>query len=126
MGNLYIILAGAIRALGGEVVIPPYTSKKTLSLGAKHSPEAICLPYKLIIGNYIEAIEAGAEAILMIDSPGTCRLGQYSDLARTALRDLGYKVEFINFDLYRENYRKYIPDLAMQPAIKTLWIFLTL
>lgn len=101
MGNLAIALSGAIRALGGEVVIPPYTNKKTLSLGSKYSPEAVCLPYKLVLGNYIEAIEAGADAILMIDSPGTCRLGQYSDIARTALTDLGYKVEFINFDLYK-------------------------
>lgn len=102
MGNLAIGVSGAIRVLGGEVVLPPYTSKRTLSLGAKYSPEAICLPYKLVLGNYIEAIEAGAEAILMIDSPGTCRLGQYSDIARTALTDLGYNnVEFVNFDLYK-------------------------
>ncbi len=101
MGNLYIVLSAAIKHLGGEVIIPPYSSKKTLSVGSKHSPEVICLPYKLIIGNYIEAIEAGAEALLMIDSPGTCRLGQYSDIARTALTDLGYSVEFINFDLYK-------------------------
>jgi predicted nucleotide-binding protein (sugar kinase/HSP70/actin superfamily) len=100
MGNLAIALSGAIRVLGGEVVVPPYTSKRTLSIGAKYSPEAICLPYKLVLGNYIEAVEAGAEAILMIDSPGTCRLGQYSNIARTALTDLGYNVEFINFDLY--------------------------
>ena len=101
MGYLSIALSGAIRVLGGEVVIPPYTNKRTLSLGAKYSPEAICLPYKLVLGNYIEAIEAGAEAILMIDSPGTCRLGQYSDIARTALTDLGYNVKFVNFDLYK-------------------------
>lgn len=101
MGNLAIGVSGAIRALGGDVVLPPYTNKKTLSLGAKHSPEAICLPYKLVLGNYIEAIEAGADALLMIDSPGTCRLGQYSDIARTALTDLGYDAEFINFDLYK-------------------------
>ena len=101
MGNLAIALSAAIRVLGGEVVVPPYTNMRTLSLGTKYSPESICLPYKLVLGNYIEAIEAGAEAILMIDSPGTCRLGQYSDIARTTLTDLGYKVEFVNFDLYK-------------------------
>lgn len=101
MGNLAIALAGAMRVLGAEVVVPPYTSKRTLSIGTRNSPEAVCLPYKLLLGNYIEAIELGADAILMIDSPGICRLGQYSSGARNAIRDLGYDVEFINFDLYK-------------------------
>src|SRR3989339_333027 len=102
MGTVYVVVATLIRSLGGEVIVPPSTSKKTLSIGTKYSPEAICLPYKLVLGNYIEAIEAGADAVLMIDSPGTCRLGQYSNIARTALTDLGYNnVEFVNFDLYK-------------------------
>ena len=101
MGNLHIALSGAMRVLGADLVVPPYTNKRTLSLGTRNSPEAICLPYKLVLGNYIEAIENGAEAIMMIDSPGICRLGQYSDGARSALTDLGYEVEFINLDLYK-------------------------
>lgn len=102
MGTLSIALAAAIRRLGGEVIIAPYNSKKTLTFGTRHSPEAVCLPYKLVLGNYIEAIDAGAEALLMLDSPGICRLGQYSSSCRAALSDLGYdNVKFINFDLYK-------------------------
>lgn len=102
MGTLSIALAAAIRRLGGEVVVAPYNSKKTLSLGTRHSPEAVCLPYKLVLGNYIEAVENGAEALLMIDSPGICRLGQYSRSCRAALTDMGYgHVKFINFNLYK-------------------------
>jgi predicted nucleotide-binding protein (sugar kinase/HSP70/actin superfamily) len=101
MGNLHIVLSSAIKILGGEVIVPPYNSKTTLSLGTRNSPEAVCLPYKLVLGNYIQAIEAGAEAILMLDSPGICRLGQYSSSSRNALIDLGYDVQFINFDLYQ-------------------------
>ena len=44
MGNIYVAWASALRMIGVEPFIPPYTSKKTLSLGAKNSPEAICLP----------------------------------------------------------------------------------
>lgn len=101
MGNLYVALSGTIKLLGGDLLVPPYNNRKTLSLGTRNSPEAVCLPYKLVLGNYIEAIEAGAEALLMIDSPGICRLGQYSSSCRTALIDMGYNVEFINFDLYK-------------------------
>jgi len=111
MGNLHIVLSSAIKVLGGDVVVPPYNCKHTLSLGTKNSPEAVCLPYKLVLGNYIQAAEAGAEALLMIDSPGICRLGQYSSSSRNTLVDLGYDVEFINFNLYegklKEIYTKF-------------------
>ncbi len=101
MGYTYIAFAGAFKVLGADFIIPPYTTKRTLNLGGKHSPEVVCLPYKLVIGNYLEAIETGAEAVLMIDSPGTCRLGQYSDIAKTAIRDIGHDIKFINLDLYK-------------------------
>lgn len=101
MGNLHIAMAGGLRSLGADVIVPPYNSKKSLSIGTRHSPESVCLPYKLILGNYIQAIELGAEGLIMIDSPGICRLGQYSSSTRNALSDLGYDVEFVNMNLYK-------------------------
>ena len=77
MGTISLAWAAALRKVGVEPYIPPYTSKKTLSFGTKNSPEAICLPYKLILGNFIEAIEGGADYVAMITSPGICRLGEY-------------------------------------------------
>ena len=61
MGTIYVVWASALRKLGVEPYIPPYTSKKTLSLGTKNSPEAICLPYKWILSNFVEAIDVGVE-----------------------------------------------------------------
>lgn len=101
MGSLYIVVASLIKSLGGEVIVPPKTTKKTLSIGTKHSPEAICLPYKLLLGNYIEAVERGAEAVIMISSPGICRLGEYSKSIKNAMDDLGYKIKYIDLDLYK-------------------------
>ena len=101
MGSLYIVIASLIKSLGGEVVVPPMTTKKTLSIGTKYSPESICLPYKLLLGNYIEAVDNGAEAVIMISSPGTCRLGEYSKSIRNALDDLGYRIKYIDIDLYK-------------------------
>ena len=66
MGNIYVAWGSALRRLGVEPYIPPYSSKRTLSLGTKNSPESICLPYKLILGNFIEAIEGGADYVAMI------------------------------------------------------------
>ena len=100
MGSISIAWQGALKKAGIEAFVPPYTSKKTLSLGTKHSPEAICLPYKLILGNFVEAIEGGADYVAMISSPGICRLGEYGSSIRNALGDLGYKANYIELKLY--------------------------
>ena len=100
MGTISIAWASALRKIGVEPLVPPYTSKRTLSLGTKHSPEAICLPYKLILGNFIEAIENGADYVAMITSPGICRLGEYGNNIRETLSDLGYKANYIELSLY--------------------------
>lgn len=100
MGTICIGWAAALRKVGIEPYIPPYTSKKTLSLGTKYSPEAICLPYKLILGNFIEAIEGGADYVAMITSPGICRLGEYGSNIQNALKDLGYNANYIELSLY--------------------------
>ncbi|HSA06542.1 MAG TPA: hypothetical protein P5556_05135 [Candidatus Gastranaerophilales bacterium] len=101
MGNTYIAISGALKVLGAEFIIPPFTTKKTMNLGSQHSPEVVCLPYKLVMGNYLEAIEAGAEAFLMIDSLGTCRLGEYSQSSKNAMKDMGHDIEFISLDVYK-------------------------
>ncbi len=100
MGTISIAWAAALRKVGVEPFIPPYTNKKTLSLGTKNSPEAICLPYKLILGNFIEAIEGGADYVAMITSPGICRLGEYGQNIHKTLQDLGYNANYIELSLY--------------------------
>lgn len=100
MGTIFIAWSSILRRIGIEPYIPPYTSKKTLSIGTKHSPEAICLPYKLILGNFIEAIEGGTDYVAMITSPGICRLGEYGGCIESALRDLGYETKYIEMRLY--------------------------
>lgn len=100
MGTISIAWSAALRKVGLEPFTPPYTNKKTLSLGTKHSPEAICLPYKLILGNFIEAIEGGTDYVAMISSPGICRLGEYGSSIRNALSDLGYEANYIELALY--------------------------
>lgn len=100
MGTIYIAWAAGLRKIGVEPFIPPYTNKKTLSYGTKHSPEAICLPYKFILGNFIEAIENGTDYVAMISSPGICRLGEYGSSIKSALHDLGYDANYIELALY--------------------------
>jgi len=100
MGTIHIAWEAGLRKMGIEPYTPPYTNKKTLSFGTKNSPEAVCLPYKLILGNFIEAIEGGADYVAMITSPGICRLGEYGSNIQNTLADLGYKANYIELSLY--------------------------
>lgn len=100
MGTISYAWSAALRIIGCEPFVEPYTSKKALSLGTKHAPEAICLPYKLILGNFIEAIEGGTDYVAMITSPGCCRLGEYGKCIENALHDLGYETKYLELQLY--------------------------
>lgn len=100
MGTVSYAWRAALRKLGVIAFVPPYTNKRTLSLGVKYAPEAICLPYKLILGNFIEALEGGADYVSMITSPGICRLGEYGQCIENVLNDLGYKNRYLELSLY--------------------------
>lgn len=100
MGNVYIAWAAALKKLGVEPFIPPHTSKKTLELATKYSPDSICLPYKLILGNFIQALNNGADYVAMISSPGICRLGEYGQSIKNVLTDMGYGDKYTEMQLY--------------------------
>ncbi len=78
-----------------DFVIPPISNQHTLSLGVKYSPEGLCIPFKLTLGNLIEAAELGADTMLMAGGYGICRLGYYAKTQGQILRDLGYNIEII-------------------------------
>lgn len=77
-----------------EYVEPPAMTKKTLELGAKYSPDYACAPFKTLLGSYIEAIEKGADTLFQVG--GECRLGYFGELHEQILKDLGYRVSFVN------------------------------
>lgn len=96
MGNTYIPIKAVLEELGVNIVVPPKCNKKTLEIGMNLSPEGICLPFKINLGNYIESIRLGADTILMISSCGDiCRIGMFHQLQKEILDDLGYKVKMI-------------------------------
>jgi predicted nucleotide-binding protein (sugar kinase/HSP70/actin superfamily) len=97
MGNIYIPFKALFERLGIDYVIPPVNNQHTLSLGVKHSPEGLCIPFKLTLGNLIEAAELGADTLLMVGGYGICRLGYYAKTQERILRDLGYRFEMIPF-----------------------------
>ncbi|OPJ56978.1 acyl-CoA dehydratase activase-related protein [Alkalithermobacter paradoxus] len=95
MGNIYIPLKVIFEELGADVIVPPKCNKKALEIGTKYSPELICIPFKMNIGNYIQSIEKGADAIFMLGGCDVCRFGMYNVLQKDILNDLGYNVDMI-------------------------------
>jgi predicted nucleotide-binding protein (sugar kinase/HSP70/actin superfamily) len=95
MGNIWIIIKTLFELLNVEVVVPPLTSKKTLDLGTKISPESACLPLKINLGNYIEAAREGADTIAITGGFGPCRFGYYGELQRQILEDAGYSYDVV-------------------------------
>lgn len=95
LGNYYIPVGYFINKITKcEVRIPPKITNKTKELGSKYSPDFVCSPFKFNLGNYIEALENGAN--VLIQAGGGCRYGYYGELQEKILRELGYKFEFIN------------------------------
>ncbi len=79
-------------------ILPPPLTRRSEELGAKNSPDLVCTPFKTTLGSMIEALESGADTILMVF--GACRLNYFGELQEQILRDLGYSFDFINLALY--------------------------
>lgn len=83
------------QVLDAEYVELGEPTKRTLELGAAHSNDFVCAPFKHILGDYIDALEAGADVLVQFTGP--CRLGYYGELQESILRDMGYEFEMLNF-----------------------------
>ncbi|MCL2399490.1 MAG: hypothetical protein FWC91_07105 [Defluviitaleaceae bacterium] len=101
------------RCLGYKTMPCPPMTKRTLELGARYSPDMICTPFKISLGNFIEAAENGANVIIMLGI--VCRLGFFDILQKQILDDLGYDCEMlILFD--------YLPTVSGEfPTINNMY-----
>ncbi len=82
---------------GVRIILPPKITDKTIKIGARHSSEMICFPYKVTLGNFIEAIEEHPEIdyLIMYDSQGRCRFRHYHILQKQTLENLGFKTKMV-------------------------------
>ncbi len=95
MGNMHIAIKALMDGLKLDYVPPPPISKRTFELGIKNSPEFACMPLKINLGNFIEALENGADTIVMAGGWGPCRFGYYAQVERDILEGLGYDFKMI-------------------------------
>jgi predicted nucleotide-binding protein (sugar kinase/HSP70/actin superfamily) len=98
MGNVHFAAKALFEDLEIDYVVPPFSSKASLEIGSLHSAEEMCLPFKIMIGNYMHAIEQGADTVIITGSCGPCRFGEYCELQMNLLNKLGHKLDFIVID----------------------------
>lgn len=114
------------RGIGVEYIVPPTITRRTLELGSKYSPDFVCAPFKYMLGNYIETIEAGADTL--VQTGGVCRLGYYGELHDQILRDLGYHVNFVNTASasyshpasFIDEFKKINPDVSIKKVVAVM------
>lgn len=114
MGDYHVLFRDWLAMSGCEIITPPPITRRTLELGTKHSPDSVCVPFKYILGNYLEAIELGANTFCTI--AGGCRFEYYFEVHRQILRDLGHKVRFIRIS----QSKMYSDFHAMNPRLGRL------
>lgn len=95
MGQVWVPIKSLFQELGVDYVVPPPNSRRTLSLGVQHAPAGLCIPFKLTLGNFIEALDMGADTVLQAGGRGICRLGWYARTQEAILQDMGYDFQMI-------------------------------
>ncbi|MHB8780082.1 MAG: CoA protein activase [Candidatus Geothermincolia bacterium] len=98
MGSIEIGLATVMDELNVDYVLAPPSSDRTLQLGVKAGPEFACFPLKTTLGNLIEALELGADTLIMVAGRGPCRFGSYAEMHRRILGGMGYEFRMVTLE----------------------------
>ena len=113
--------------LDADFVALPKPTKRTIELGSRHSSDMVCAPFKHILGDYIEALELGADVLVQFAGP--CRLGYYGELQQSIMRDLGYEFDMLNFAMLTGKplteyisvcKKKVNPDLSVPHGVRNM------
>ncbi|WP_286677629.1 hypothetical protein [Candidatus Aquicultor secundus] len=121
MGKLDRVFIDIFTRTGIDYLVPPRTSSKTLQRGLRYSPEFACLPLKVTIGNFIEAIEAGADTLLMAGGVGPCRFGYYAEIQKCVLEEAGYKFDMIVLEPPAAGWMGFINTLKILAPGKSIY-----
>jgi predicted nucleotide-binding protein (sugar kinase/HSP70/actin superfamily) len=98
IGDAHLIGHIFFSEIGIEIVTPPVNTVRILEKGSVVSPDEICIPFKLMIENLIEAHLLGADTVILPATMGPCRLGEYGELMKSILDRRGCQFQWILLD----------------------------
>ncbi|MEA4925938.1 MAG: CoA protein activase [Syntrophomonadaceae bacterium] len=113
MGYSYLAFRWLMEEIGLEAVVPPEPNNETLDLGVRYSPEFACIPFKILMGSYLQAAEMGAEMIITSGGCGPCRAGYYWVMHQKLLDEIGCNVKVIGFEEPQRDYFDFIRKLNL-------------
>jgi predicted nucleotide-binding protein (sugar kinase/HSP70/actin superfamily) len=91
MGPNWVAFKTLFTTLGLDVIVPDPTNREAIKVGVKYSPEFVCFPFKTTLGDFKNALDKGADTLIMAIDCGPCRFGFYASVQERILRDMGYK-----------------------------------
>lgn len=112
------VLKSFLESLELKVIMPPPTTDETIKRGSKYSANMMCIPFKVTLGNYIEALDLGANTLIAYDTEGTCRFRQYNKLHEFVLSGLGY--DFKMFVMNPNNIVSKLKQISGKSTIEVL------
>lgn len=104
IGNTYITAKSFLDDFGADYVIPPLNSGKTLEIGSKYTAEGHCMPFKLFVGNMLQAYEFGADTMLITGGCGPCKLGYFGEMLKKTAEDIGIQMELITLEVPEQGF----------------------
>ncbi len=95
MGDHSYVITAAFRRCGVQSEVIPVADEESLELGRKYTTGKECYPCILTTGDMIKLLRQNPSnrekiAFFMPQASGPCRFGQYNELQRMILDDLGY------------------------------------
>lgn len=99
LGNTYIVAKAFLDDFNAQYIIPPFNTNITLEIGSKYCSEANCLPFKLFVGNMLQASVLGADAMLITGGCGPCKLGYFGEMLKKTANDIGINMEIITLEI---------------------------
>lgn len=111
MGTSYIPFERLLKDFGNEVILPPRPTEETISYGTKYAPEFACYPFKIVLGTYVQVLEAGADTLVSSGGVGPCRAGLYTALQEKILQELGYEFEMITLEPPGRHFRDLLQNI---------------
>ena len=113
MGYSYAAFESFFKILGYDVITPEPSNSKTLKEGVSNSPEAMCFPFKILLGQFAKILKENPDRyfkIVSLESYGPCRFGYYSSLYNKILNDMGLNnFEVVNVEGVYPPWHKGIP-----------------
>ncbi len=125
MGYTYAAFESFFEILGYDVIIPEPTNTETIKEGVSNSPEYMCFPFKILLGQFERVLEKNPDRyfkVVSLESYGPCRFGYYSPLYYKILKDKGFtNFEIVNIEGVYPPLHKGIPRFFKKLIKLTGW-----